>query len=130
MGHVPSTGHADQSGRLSGTWPAAGARAPLDRGFIALHSDGIDEAARQIAAGLETLELDSQEAVRYLWARVAEDQGILALVWQELRTSGNRFVYQEMETGKLYTVERPAEWTDSEEKLFVEKMRGALLGNG
>lgn len=50
----------------------------------------------------------ASEVSRYLWARVAEDTGMLELVWQRLTSEGLQLTYQDKLSGRLYVVRRPA----------------------
>jgi hypothetical protein len=68
-----------------------------------------------------------QATFRYLYARVARDEGLLELVRHETRPEGERLVCRERESGKLYVVERPASWTAAAEAESVAELRCCLL---
>lgn len=91
-----------------------------------IEPDPIDQAAREIAEGLRHLPGESQQAFRYLFARVALDAGLLELVGHEIRPTGERLICREVATGKLYAVDRPAEWTIDEEEQYVAEMKERL----
>lgn len=88
-----------------------------------IEPDPIDQAAKEMAEGLHELPPHSQQAFRYLFARVALDAGLLGMVGHEIRPTGERLICREVETGKLYAVDRPAEWTIDEEEQYVAEMR-------
>ena len=88
--------------------------------------DAIGQAAAEMAAALAQESPEVQQAYRYLFARVALDAGILELIGHEIRPSGERLVCREITTGKFYTVDRPVDWTEAEERASVTEMRRRL----
>ncbi len=87
----------------------------------------IDLVAKVMVADLHAQPDEVQAAFRYLYARVALDEGLLELVGHEVRPSGERLVCREPDSGKFYAVERPATWSVEDEGDYVEKMRRCLL---
>lgn len=59
---------------------------------------------------------------------VALDAGVLQMIGQELRPTGERLVGRELSSGKFYTVDRTQEWTAEEETQYVAEIRVRLLG--
>lgn len=87
-----------------------------------------EQIAAEIAAALRELPLESQQAYRYLFARVALDCGLVDLVGQEIRESGTRLVFRDRANGALLAADRPRDWSVDEEEAFVADLRGRLLG--
>lgn len=90
--------------------------------------DIYDQAAAEMAAALRAEPPEVQEAYRYLFALVAEDAGLLRLIGHELRNSGQRLVYQQVDGDAVYAVDRPKEWSAEEEAYYVGEMKRQLLG--
>jgi hypothetical protein len=91
-------------------------------------TDRVHEAAQVITDAFRRLPAESQQAYRYLFARVALDAGLYALVNDQLPEGGLRLVLREKATGKLFAVQRPHDWTREEEEQHVADMRRRMLG--
>jgi hypothetical protein len=92
-------------------------------------SDPIDLVAKAMAADLHALSDESQAAFRYLYARVALDEGLLELVGEDIRPDRSvRLVCREPNSGAVYAVERPGTWTTREDAEYVAQMRRHLNG--
>ena len=88
----------------------------------------IDRAALEIAARLHQEPAEVQQAYRYLFARVAEEAGILEPIGHEIRESGERHVYREPASGAFYAVDRPHEWSIADEQTYLAQMKQLLPG--
>jgi hypothetical protein len=90
----------------------------------------IDLVAKALAADLHAEPDDVQEAYRYLLAQVAEQQGILEVVSEEIWPTGAQLVYREPVSGARYAVTRPPTWSRDEEAEYVAELRRCLLADG
>lgn len=72
-----------------------------------MSGDIYDQVAGEVAAALGQESPEVQQAYRYLFARVAEDAGLLTLIGHEIRPAGERYVYQQTEDDGFYAVDRP-----------------------
>lgn len=89
---------------------------------------GPDEfAALLLTADLEKEPPEVQRLVRYVWARVGLDSGILLLVGQEHVGGVDRLICTLQEDGSCFAVERPPGWSLEEEARYVARAR-ELLG--
>lgn len=93
-----------------------------------MEPDVYDKAAAQLAADLHAEPPEVQEALRYLYARVALDWGLLELLGHELRESGERLVCREPNTGSLYSLDRPRAWSVLEERIPIRGCVFSLAG--
>jgi hypothetical protein len=82
-------------------------------GRVLGHPD--DEAAAEMATAL------AQESTE-----VQQTYGASSPAWR----SAPAYWSREITTVKYYTADRQLEWTDAEERLYVEEMRQRLLGKG
>ena len=81
--------------------------------------DEITDAAKQIVDALSLEGPEERKALRYLFARVALDQGLLTLIAEEARPSGTLLICQEPTTGLPYRAERPSSWTNAAEGQYL-----------
>lgn len=91
--------------------------------------DIYDRAAAEMAAALRAEPDEVQQAYRYLFARVAEEAGLLRLIGHEIRESGERLIYQQVDGDAFYATDRPKDWSVEEEAHYVGEMRSRLLGD-
>jgi hypothetical protein len=69
-----------------------------------------------------------QQLMRYVWARVALDWGILLLIGEEHVGGVDRLVCTLQEDGSCYVVERPPGWGPMEEADYVATVKDILAG--
>ena len=72
---------------------------------------------------LRAIPQHQQQAYRYLFARVAIDNGLAALVRREAHFGGDRLVGREVATNIEFSVERPPEWSVEQEEQHVVDMK-------
>ena len=93
--------------------------------------DPIYDLARQLLGDdLEAQAPDVQALLRYAWARVALDYGILILIGQEQVDGAERLICALQEDGSCYVVERPPGWSFEEETRYVGRFKALLGGAG
>jgi hypothetical protein len=87
------------------------------------------ELATQILADdLNDQPPEVQRLIRYVWARVALDWGILLLIGEEHVDGVDRLVCTLQEDGSCYVVERPPDWSLAEEADYVASVKAILGG--
>jgi hypothetical protein len=92
-----------------------------------LFIDPRELAARLLAGDLSDQSPDVQRLMRYVWARVGLDYGILLLVGQDKVDGFDRLICTLQEDGSCYVVERPLGWGLEEEATYVEHVK-AIIG--
>lgn len=91
--------------------------------------DATSDLTTQLAAGaLDAQPPEIQALVRYAWARVALDYGILILIGQEHVDGADRLICALQEDGSCYVVERPPGWSLEEEARYVARFKAMLGG--
>jgi len=85
-------------------------------------------AARLMAGDLDDQAIDVQRLMRYVWARVGLDYGILLLVGEDHVDGFDRLICTLQEDGSCYVVERPPGWGLEEEATYVAQVKAVLAG--
>jgi hypothetical protein len=96
---------------------------------IAVAIDPHELAARLIAGDLADQPPDVQRLMRYVWARVGLDYGILLLVGEDHVEGYDRLICTLQEDGSCYTVERPPGWSLEEEAYYVGNVKAIMSGS-
>ena len=91
-----------------------------------LSIDPHELAAQLLAGDLEDQSPDVQRLIRYVWARVGLDYGILLLVGEDHVDGFDRLICTLQEDGSCYVVERPGGWGLEEEAKYVAKVKALL----
>lgn len=87
-----------------------------------------DLASQLLADELEAQPQEIQARLRYAWARVALDYGILILIGQEHADGADRLICALQDDGSCYVVERPPGWSLQEEAQYVARFKAMLGG--
>ena len=86
-----------------------------------------DEVATQLLAGdLDHGPPDVKRLMRYIWARVGLDDGILLLVGEDHIDGFDRLICTLQEDGSCYVVERPPGLGIEEEASYVARVKAIL----
>jgi hypothetical protein len=93
---------------------------------IAVEIDPHELAAQLLVGDLDDKPPDVQRLMRYVWARVGLDYGILLLVGQDHADGFDRLVCTLQEDGSCYIVERPPAWGLDEEASYVAEVKALL----
>jgi hypothetical protein len=89
------------------------------------------ELAAQILAGdIAAQPPATQRLLRYVWARVALDCGILLLIGEEQVDGVDRLICTLQDDGSCYVVERPPGWSLAEEAAYVAEVKALLSAPG
>ena len=72
---------------------------------------------------------DTIEAMRFLWTMVAVSAGIVEIVRSDLGPDVERFVCRNKATGALIDVCRSLDWTEQQERRYVDALDRALNTN-
>jgi len=87
-------------------------------------------AAQLIAGDLADQPPDVARLMRYVWARVGLDYGILLLVGEDHVDGFDRLICTVQEDGSCYVVERPPGWGLEDEAKYVAEVKTILGGTG
>ena len=87
-------------------------------------------AAQLLAGDLEGQPAEIQRLMRYVWARVGLDYGILLLVGEDHVDGFDRLICTVQEDGSCYVVERPPGWGLEEEAKYVAEVKALLDESG
>lgn len=87
-------------------------------------------AAQLLAGDLGGHPAEVQRLLRYVWARVGLDYGILLLVGQDHVAGFDRLICTLQEDGSCYVVERPQGWGLEEEAKYVAEVKQILDRSG
>lgn len=98
-----------------------GADEPLTKAI-----DPHELAARIVAGDLDDEAPDVRRLMRYVWARVGLDFGILLLVGEDHVDGFDRLICTLQEDGSCYAVERPPGWGLEEESRYVAQVEAVL----
>ena len=90
--------------------------------------DPHDLTAHLLDADLEGQPPEVQRLIRYAWARVALDYGMLILIGEEHVNGMDRLICTLQEDGSSYVVERPPGWSLDDEARYVAPLKAALGG--
>ena len=90
--------------------------------------DAEDLAGRLLTGDLEDLQPEAQRLMRYVWARVGLDFGILVLIGEEHVNGVDRLICALQEDGSSYVVERPPGWSLEDEARYVAPAKAILGG--
>src|SRR3954463_2831133 len=90
--------------------------------------DPNDLAAEILAGDIESQPPEAQRLIRYVWARVALDWGILLLIGEDHVGGFDRLVCTLQEDGSCYILERPSGWSLAEEAEYVARVKAILGG--
>ena len=102
-----------------GSAPSSGIRG----GGEGLTIDARDLAAQLLAGDIEDQPPDVQRLIRYIWARVALDFGILVLIGEEHVNGIDRLICALQDDGSSYVVERPPGWSLDDEARYVAPVK-------
>lgn len=84
-------------------------------------------AARLMAGDLDDEAIDVRRLMRYVWARVGLDYGILLLVGEDHLDGFDRLICTLQEDASCYVVERPPGWGLEEEAKYVAQVKAVLV---